>query len=118
MFDEITDDHTQNALEAQMQYPRNKRPVFDANSAMKLIDLHCKRLMQENEAKKALKLTDSDGCASMSVHAIEAFKFLLAFHFEMVRCVIDVRRIRSKILVFKNILLFTFDLTHAFSDRH
>ncbi len=93
MFDDITDDDTQNCLEAHMRHPRNKRQVFTENAisdskkaALNLKDKHVMSLKQENEAKKALKVTDADGYASTAVHVIEAFKFLLEYHFETVRC--------------------------------
>lgn len=92
MFDDITDADTQNCLEAHMRHPRNKRQVFTENAisdakkaALTLKDKHVMSLIQENGAKKALKVTDADGYASAAVHVIEAFKFLLEYHFETVR---------------------------------
>ena len=116
MFDETTDDDTQHCLELQMQHPRNKRLVLsqppaewqtleeierqileDVQNARSAAALMLKRkcllhLRQENDAKKALKVTKADGCASVSVTVIEAFKFLLEFNFDTVRSETHVKR--------------------------
>ena len=116
MFDETTDDDTQHCLELQMQHPRNKRLVLsqppaewqtleeierqileDVQNARSAAALMLKRkcllhLRQENDAKKALKVTEADGCASVSVTVIEAFKFLLEFNFDTVRSETHVKR--------------------------
>jgi len=89
MFDEITDQDTQNCLFAEMQHPRNKEvyvnPGTDAGIYFRsLHDKHLQQLKAANDKKMALQATDSDGNSSTSVHVLQAFKFLLNHHFEEV----------------------------------